>query len=224
MASRKVPTFVCLFLIALGSGKCILRALERKSRSLMKWWCRTFNKEPGHGFRKQLGVMFLIASALALSECGGSRNGPPQLIGDWTANLLACSGCSPTWSFNLTLVQGISSTLILTNFDNHLFSSCCTLMFIQYPHCIAPIDTELGTTILGTGKLSVTSGASQNVTSGAFQMVFSSPPAVGTVHVSLQGTLTNNVVTGTWTATGSGFRNGCSVAGSGDFTMTNTGS
>ena len=89
-------------------------------------------------------------------------------------------------------------------------------MFTQYPHCIAPIDTELETTIPGTGTL--------NVTSGAFQMVFSSPPAVGTVYVSLQGTLTNNIVTGTWTATGNGFRTGCSVAGSGNFTMTNPGS
>ena len=56
-------------------------------------------------FRKQLGVTLLIASALALAGCGGSSNSnsPPQLIGDWTANLLACSGCLPTWSFNLTL-------------------------------------------------------------------------------------------------------------------------
>lgn len=168
--------------------------------------------------------MLLIASALALVRCGGSRNSPPQLVGDWTANLMACSGCSPTWSFNLTMLQGHGGTLYLTNFDNHLFSSCCTLMFTQYPHCIAPIDTEMETTMLGTGTLNVTSGASQNMTAGAFQMVFRSPPAVGTVHVSLQGTLTNNVVTGTWTATGNGFRTGCSLAGSGNFTMTNTGS
>jgi hypothetical protein len=177
-------------------------------------------------FRKQLGMTLLIAPALSLAGCAGSSNSnsPPQLIGDWTANLLACSGCSPTWSFNLTLVQGSGSTLDLANFDNHVLSSCCTLMFTQYPHCIAPIDTELETTILGTGTLNVTSGASQNVTSGAFQMVFSSPPAVGTVYVSLQGTLTNNIVTGTWTATGNAFRTGCSVAGSGNFTMTNPGS
>lgn len=173
--------------------------------------------------RKQLGVMLLMASALGLAGCGGSPNSPPQLVGDWTANLLACSGCSPTWSFNLTLLQGSGGTLHLTNFDNHLFSSCCTLRFTQYPHCIAPIDTELETTILGAGTLNVTSIASRNVPSGAFQMVFSSPPAVGTVHVTLQGTLTNNVVTGTWTATGNGFRTGCSVAGSGNFTMTNVG-
>lgn len=189
----------------------------------MKWWCRPLNQEPGLMFRKQLGVMLLIASALPLAGCGGSRNSPPQLVGDWTANLLACSGCSPTWSFNLTLVQGSGSTLYLTNFDNHFFSSCCTLIFTQYPHCIAPIDTELETTILATGTLNVTSGAFENVTSGAFQMVFSSPPAVGTVHVSLQGRLTNNVITGTWSATGNGFRTGCSVAGSGSFTMTNVG-
>jgi hypothetical protein len=192
----------------------------------MKWWCTTLNKEHGLLFRKQLGVTLLIGSALTLAGCGGSSNSnsPPQLIGDWTANLMACSGCLPTWSFNLTLIQGSGSTLALTNFDNHSFSSCCTLMFTQYPHCIAPIDTELETTILGTGTLNVTSGASQNVTSGTFKMVFSSPPAVGTVYVSLQGTLTNNIVTGTWTATGNGFRSGCSVAGSGNFTMTNPGS
>jgi hypothetical protein len=31
------------------------------------------------------------------------------------------SGCSPTWSFNLTWVQGSGSTLNLTNFDDHFF-------------------------------------------------------------------------------------------------------
>lgn len=190
----------------------------------MKWWCRTLNKTHGLMLRKQLGVMLLTASALALAACGGSSNSPPQLVGDWTVNLLACSGCSPTWSLNLTLVQGSGSTLYLTNFDNHFFSSCCTLMFTEYPNCIAPINTEVATTILGTGTLNVTSGTSQNVTSGAFQMVFSSPPPVGTVSVRLQGTLTNNVVTGTWTATGHGLRTGCSIAGSGSFTMTNVGS
>jgi hypothetical protein len=69
----------------------------------------------------------------------------------------------------------------------------------------------------------ILAGGRVNVTSGAFERGFASPPAVGTVMVSLRDTLKNNVVTRTWTATGNGGLGfGCSVAGLGNFTMTKT--
>jgi|GEM_PF-5786029 len=191
----------------------------------MKQWCRTLIKELAVMFRKRFGMMLLISSALALAGCGSSTvnkvNNPPQPTGDWTANLLECSGCSPTWSFNLTLAQGSGSTLNLANFDNRPFGQgCCFLEFTQYPGCVTtPMNTEVETDILSSGTL--------DVTSGALRIGLASPPEVGDFSVSLQGTLTNNVVTGTWTATGAGFNwatgvFNCSVAGSGNFTMTKT--
>jgi hypothetical protein len=117
------------------------------------------------------------------------------------------------------LAQGSGSTLNLANFDNKPFGqNCCFLLFTQFPGCVAtPMNTELETDILASGTL--------DVTSGALQIGFSSPPEVGDFSVSLQGALKNNVVTGTWTATGDGFNwatgvFNCSVAGSGNFTMT----
>jgi hypothetical protein len=157
--------------------------------------CRTFVDELGGIFRTQFGRIIVSAFVLALAECGSSNS----INGNWTATLMLSN--SPFMKFSVTLAQGRGSTLSVAN-----------IAFTQVPACVGIVGGDVEHTFNGIGTL--------NVTSGAFYMDMGSPPAVGTIVAILQGTLKNNVITRTWTATGNGGLGfGCSVAGFGNFTM-----
>lgn len=147
---------------------------------------------------KQLGIMFLAVAALALAGCGSNSNN--NINGNWTASLMSSnSSNTPVMGFNVTLNQTSGSSLSVTN-----------LSFTSSSPCFAGGSTATGGFTL--------SGNFNGVTSGGFQMNVQSTPTAGSNLLTLQGTVNNNTINGTWTLTGTG--SGCT--GTGSFTMNKT--
>lgn len=167
--------------------------------------CMTRINEVGIMFRKQFGTMLLMPSVLVLAGCGSG----PSINGNWTAVL------TPSFAeiagFQVMLTQGRGSTL-----------NVIILGFTQVASCIAQTypETSQETNFFASGTI--------NETSGAFQMTLQSPPAVGDITLTLNGTLKNNVITGTWIQIGTGMDCGGILSplgpptGEGNFTMKKT--
>src|SRR5262249_22762987 len=124
---------------------------------------------------KHCAIAAALIVALALCGCGNGTNS--QINGNWSATLTG----SQTLAFNVTLNQASGGNVSVTNLDFTTSQSC--------------FDT--GAT--ASGAFSVT-GTTNGVSTGTFQMtVFSSQSnSNGSNELSLQGTLSNNTVTGTW--------------------------
>src|SRR6266550_3896324 len=144
---------------------------------------------------KKAGTIVLLGTVLLLAACGSSNSG--NINGNWTASLTnsGTSG-SPVLAFNATFIQNSSGGLTITN-----------LNFTTATPCFSAGATATGGFTL--------SGNTNGVTSGGFQMTIQSASGSGGNDLTLQGTVHNNTITGTWTLTG--VTSGCS--GSGSFTM-----
>ena len=144
---------------------------------------------------KMLGTILLVGIALTLAGCGtNSTNG--NINGNWTAALMnSSSGGSPVFDFTATFTQSSGSGVTITN-----------LNFTTATPCFAAGSTASGGFTL--------SGNQNGVTSGGFQMNIQSTGTTGNL-LTLQGTVSNNTISGTWSL--SGTTSGCS--GSGAFTM-----
>lgn len=143
---------------------------------------------------KQMWALALIGIGLVVAGCGSGSN---TINGNWTAALMSSSqGSSPNFNFHLTLTETGGGNLSITN-----------LTFTTANACFASGATATGGFTL--------SGNMNGVTSGGFQMNIQSAPASGNNQLSLQGTVNNNSITGTWTLAGT--TSGCS--GSGTFVM-----
>jgi outer membrane lipopolysaccharide assembly protein LptE/RlpB len=144
---------------------------------------------------KTLGTIFVLGIALVLAACGSNSNSN-IINGNWTAALLnSSSGGSPIFNFTTTLTQSSGSSVSVTN-----------LNFTTSSPCFASGSTATGGFTL--------SGNLNGVTSGGFQMNIQSTGS-STNLLTLQGTVSNNTISGTWSL--SGTTSGCS--GSGQFTM-----
>jgi len=144
---------------------------------------------------KYFGTMLVLGTALALAGCASGSGG--SINGNWTAALMSPAiGSSPVFNFSVTLTQTGGGNLSVTN-----------LNFTTASPCFAAGATATGGFAL--------SGDMNGVTSGGFQLSIQSLPASGNNLLTLQGTDTNNTITGTWTLTGTGA--GCT--GSGTFIM-----
>lgn len=147
---------------------------------------------------KSIGIMFLVAAALALAGCGSSSTN--NVNGNWTAALMSpANGTNPVFNFNVTLSQTSGSSLSVSNLNFTTSSPCFSG----------------GATATGGFTLS---GTMNGVTSGGFQMNIQSTPTAGSNLLTMQGTVNNNTITGQWTLTGTGA--GCT--GTGSFTMNKT--
>ncbi len=148
---------------------------------------------------KQTWLAFVIAvgMTLVLGACGGSNSSSNSgnVNGNWTATLTNPDG-SPAFSFTTSLSQVASGSSVTVTNLNFSSSSPC---FVS------------GTT--ATGSFSLSGNFNGNVT-GSYGMTLTSGTPVGNQLV-LQGAVTNNTITGTWTLTG-----GTGCTGSGNFTMT----
>lgn len=143
------------------------------------------------------GTVILFALALALFGCGSSSNSNSNnnINGTWTANLTNPDG-SPAFAFTTNFTQQSGSTISVTSFKFTTSGSCFS-----------------GTTTQ-TGSFGLSGTFSGNV-SGTFQMTISEAPSGGTTNqLSLQGTVTGNTITGTWTLTG-----GTGCTGNGTFSI-----
>jgi hypothetical protein len=144
---------------------------------------------------KTLGTIIVLGIALMLAGCGSNSNSN-IINGNWTAALLnSSSGGSPIFNFTATFNQSSGSNVSITN-----------LNFTTATPCFASGSTATGGFTL--------SGNLNGVTSGGFQMNIQSTGSSNNL-LTLQGTVTNNTISGNWSV--SGTTSGCS--GSGQFTM-----
>ena len=145
---------------------------------------------------KTLGTILVLGIALVLAGCGSNSNNSNIINGNWTAALLnSSSGGSPIFNFTATFTQSSGSDVSITN-----------LNFTTSSPCFASGSTATGGFTL--------SGNLNGVTSGGFQMNIQSSGSSSNL-LTLQGTVSNNTISGTWSL--SGTTSGCS--GSGQFTM-----
>ncbi len=147
---------------------------------------------------RNLGIILSTLAALVLAGCGGAASQSSVINGNWTAALTSSASGTPVFSFTTTLTDMGNGGVSVTN-----------LTFTTATPCFSSSTSATGGFTL--------SGTTNGVTSGGFQMTVQSGPAgtPGNNILTLQGTLSNNTVTGTWTLTG--IAGGCT--GSGTFTM-----
>jgi hypothetical protein len=143
---------------------------------------------------KQFGSLLPLVLALMLTACGSSDKNN-SINGNWSASLTNPNG-SPAFAFTTSLSQASGTAVTVTN-----------LTFTTATPCFTAGGTA-------TGGFTA-SGTTSGVTTGSFSLTIQSGMPAGNIF-TLNGTLNNNSIAGTWTLTG--VTSGCS--GSGNFTMT----
>jgi hypothetical protein len=144
---------------------------------------------------KQIATMLVMALLLMTGSCGNGGMNSNNVNGSWTATLTGNKG-SPSFAFSTTLSQSSNNSVSVTNLN---FTTA------------TPCFTQGGTMASGGFTLS---GNFNGVTSGTLALVVQSSSATKNI-LTLNGTVNNNTVTGTWMLTGS--TSGCT--GTGNFTM-----
>ena len=142
---------------------------------------------------KQIGIVATLVLALVMGGCGTNHDGG-NINGSWTATLMNATG-TPTFAFATSFTQSSGSDLNVVNFT-----------FTTPGNCFESQQTT------ETGSFSL-SGDFNGHVSGNFAMTIKTTGASDDV-LTLQGTVQNGKITGTWTLTGS-----TSCTGNGNFTM-----
>jgi len=143
---------------------------------------------------KKLTVVALLGLILILSSCGANSHLTGNINGMWQA-AMSSAGTS-TFAFMTTLTVNADGSLGTTNFSLTLNNTPCSF----------PATTESGSFTL-TGNFN-------GQVSGSFHYVITSTGVESSI-LTLDGTVTNGQITGTWTVTG-GTAN---CTGNGTFTM-----
>jgi hypothetical protein len=141
----------------------------------------------------------LLGLALVLGGCGNSNStnstNSGNINGNWST-ALTNTDSTPAFAFNTTFTQMSGNSVNVTN-----------LTFTTASPCFVSGETETASFVL--------SGNFMGSVTGAFQLtVKSANPSDDTL--TLQGTVTNNTISGTWTLVGTS--SGC--VGSGNFVAT----
>lgn len=144
---------------------------------------------------KQLAMFGALTLALILAGCG-SNGGDGNINGNWTATLTDGSG-TPQFAFNTSLAQGSGSDLNFVNFT-----------FTTSGSCFANQQTT------ETGTFGFSGNFNGKVT-GTFGMTIQTTGAEKDT-LTLQGTVNNGKITGTWSLTGTL----AACTGNGNFVMT----
>ena len=144
---------------------------------------------------KQFGIAILVALGLILLACGGGSSSSNTVTGNWTATLTNTDGTT-AFAFTTSLSQ-----------SNGTMVTGANLTFTTSTGCFTSAASQTGSFVL--------SGNLNGNLAGAFQLTITSATPSGNT-LTLQGTVNNNTVTGTWTL--AGLIPGCT--GSGNFTMT----
>ena len=142
--------------------------------------------------KSNLAVPILPVLILALAGCGSNSHVVGNINGKWAATLSSTG--ADTFAFN---------TLLTVHGDGSLGSSNFTFT-VHNTHCFPSTTAETGSFTL--------QGNFNGQVSGGFQYTITG--AEGNI-LSLNGTVQNGQITGTWTLSGA---IGCS--GNGNFTMT----
>jgi hypothetical protein len=142
---------------------------------------------------KQIGIVATLVFALVTGGCGMGHDGG-NINGNWTATLMNTTG-TPTFAFSTSFTQSNGSNLNVVNFT-----------FTTPGNCFESQQTT------ETGSFSLTGNFNGQV-SGSFAMTIKTTGASDDV-LTLQGTVQDGRITGTWNLTGS-----TSCTGNGNFTM-----
>jgi hypothetical protein len=141
---------------------------------------------------KQFGIALVLALGLALAACGGGNSSNPGTVtGNWTATLTG----TPTFTFTTSLSQSNGTTVVTVSNLNFSSNNCFTSGGTQ------------------TGSFVLSGNFNGNIT-GSYQMTITSGTPSGNT-LTLEGTVNDNSIAGTWNLTGS-----ADCTGSGTFTMT----
>ena len=140
---------------------------------------------------KQVCKIIVLGAAIMLAGCGSSSHN--NINGNWTATLASSNATNIL--LTLSLSQSSSNSLSVSNIAFSTGSAC----FSQGAS--------------GTGSFTASGNTGGNV-SGTLQLTIQASGS--TDQLSLQGTLNNNTINGSWTLSGTGA--GCT--GSGTFVMT----
>ena len=124
-------------------------------------------------------VSTLICIATA---CGGGNSSTNTVTGNWTAALSNPDG-SPALAFTTSLKQNSGTSTVIVN----------NLSFTSSSACFPGSSTATGAFVL--------SGDFNGQTKGSFQLTVQSGTTMSGNLLTLQGTVNNNVVSGTWTLT-----------------------
>jgi hypothetical protein len=143
---------------------------------------------------KKIIVTCLLGMGLVLSGCGSNSHVTGNINGMWSATLNSAS--ANTFIFMTDLIVNADGSLGTTSFSISLNNT----------PCVFPNSTESGSFTI--------SGNFNGQVSGKFHYVVTSTG--GAVNIlTLDGTVNNGVITGTWTVTGAT----ANCTGNGTFTM-----
>ena len=143
---------------------------------------------------KFIGIACTLILAVAMAGCGGG-NSSGNINGSWSAMLTNADG-APAFSFTTSFTQASGTRVNITNFSFTTSGSCFESQQV----------TE-------TGSFGLSGNFNGNV-SGGFGMTITATNNPSDV-LTLQGTVSNGKITGTWTLAG-----GASCSGNGTFAMT----
>ena len=175
-------------------------------------------------------LAILILLALELAVCGCGTTSPSNVTntsanGSWEAQLIGgtaeASKLNFVTAFNVTDVSGNNESLDITSFAFFNAGTCFAL----------PVNGVAGSRETGTASFATNTGTDQVTGQLTYTVTSITPPGnvltltsytgglTGTSSgtTSTTGTLSNGIVVGTWTLTGSS-----SCTGSGTFTMCQT--
>ena len=145
---------------------------------------------------KLSAIALLLSLFVTLAACGGGSH-PGNINGNWTATLTNPNG-DTAFAFTTNFVQGSGSNLNIVRFQ-----------FTTSGSCFSGPTSE-------TGSFSLGGDFNGNVT-GQFGMTISTMFPSNNNVLTLQGAVSGNTITGTWTLTGVP---GCT--GNGTFSMTHS--
>lgn len=145
---------------------------------------------------RHLRLSPVCALAIMLMACGSGSSSSNNVSGNWSTTL-SSKGAS-VLAFTALLTQGSSNAISVTNLTFTMATTCFTS------------GTTASSTLGADGTMN---GAGGNT----FQMTLQSGTSNvnGTNMLTLQGTLANGTISGTWNETGTG--SGCT--GTGTFSM-----
>jgi len=143
---------------------------------------------------KKIIVACLLGIGFVLSSCGSNSHVNGNINGMWSATLNSAS--ANTFIFMTDLIVNADGSLGTTSFNISLNNT----------PCVFPSSTESGSFTI--------SGNFNGQVSGKFHYVVMST-GVEVNTLTLDGTVNNGVITGTWTVTGAT----ANCSGNGTFTM-----
>ena len=143
---------------------------------------------------KRSAIAILVTLLSALVACGGSNSNMDNVNGNWSAALTDTSA-GMQFAFTTNLTQGSGNNLNIVNFK-----------FTTEGSCFTTPTTQTGSFVLA--------GNFNGKVTGQFQMTVSTQFPSDNNVLTLNGEVSGNAITGTWTLAG-----GSGCTGGGAFTM-----